>query len=547
MRNSTEQRPGAQGRDEATTQRSIEPPPFDLEVAKLTDVGRVRSHNEDYVDYYIPSDPHQRALKGSIYLVADGMGGHQAGEVASREAVEWTMGQYYADTAHDVPTSLVRAIRMANARLFEQAQSDPDKGGMGSTLVAAVIVGQKVYIANVGDSRAYLINARGVMQITEDHSWVEEQVRAKLLTPEQARRHPQRNLVTRALGSKSDVEVDLFEGELEAGDTLLLCSDGLTGRVEDPELAAIALQYPAQEAARQLVALANERGGNDNISVLIVNARQEAITVPAPALAPSKKERRSRSVLVPALVGMAAVLALAVVGWLGIRFIGPLLEGTSTPAIPPRVTASASPASPTGTTIPAGVISPTLEITPTPTVTLTLTPTATISPTITRTETAMSVASPQPTPTRRPPTATVQPTQPPQPTPSLLPPPVLQSPQDGAELRGIQTFRWEYAAPLGQGNAFEVLIWKEGDTDHNGAAEAVEAQEQSIDLDQVPQVKAGGVGKYFWSVVVIRRSDRKRLSAEASPRSFTYIGPPQEPKAPAKPTGPRPGDVTPHP
>lgn len=526
MRNSTEQRPGAQGRDEATTQRSIEPPPFDLEVAKLTDVGRVRSHNEDYVDYYIPSDPHQRALKGSIYLVADGMGGHQAGEVASREAVEWTMGQYYADTAHDVATSLVRAIRMANARLFEQAQSDADKGGMGSTLVAAVIVGQKVYIANVGDSRAYLINARGVTQITEDHSWVEEQVRAKLLTPEQARRHPQRNLVTRALGSKPDVQVDLFEGELEAGDTLLLCSDGLTGRVEDPELAAIALQYPAQEAARQLVALANERGGNDNISVLIVNARQEAVTVPAPALAPSKKERRSRSVLVPALVGMATVLALAVVGWLGIRFIGPLVEGTSTPAIPPRVTASAPPASPTGTSIPAGVISPTLELTPIPTVTWTLTPTATISPTVTGTETAMSVASPQPTPTRRPPTATVQPTQTPQPTPSPLPPPVLQSPQDGAELRGIQTFRWEYAAPLGQGNAFEVLIWKEGDTEHNGAAEAVEAHEQTIDLDQVPQVKVGGVGKYFWSVVVIRRSDRKRLSAEASPRSFTYIGPP---------------------
>ena len=526
MRNATERRPGTQGQDEATTQRSIEPPPFDLEVAKLTDVGRVRSHNEDYVDYYIPSDPHQQALKGSIYLVADGMGGHQAGEVASREAVEWTMGQYYADTTHDVPTSLVRAMRMANARLLEQAQSDPDKGGMGSTLVAAVIVGQKVFVANVGDSRAYLINARGVTQITEDHSWVEEQVRAKLLTPEQARRHPQRNLVTRALGSKPDVQVDLFEGELEAGDTLLLCSDGLTGRVEDPELAAIVLQYPAQEAARQLVALANERGGNDNISVLIVNARQEAITVPAPALIPSRKDRRPRSVLVPALVGVAAVLTLALLGWLGIRFITPLREGTPTPAVPPGVTTSASPVIPTGATIPAGVISPTLEVTPILIMTLTLTPTATISPTITGTETAMSVPSPQPPATRRPPTATVQPTHTPEPTPSPLPPPVLQSPQEGAELRGIQTFKWQYAAPLGQGNAFEVLIWKEGDTEHNGAAEAVEAQEQEIDLDQVPRVKAGGAGKYFWSVVVIRRSDRKRLSAEASPRSFTYTGPP---------------------
>lgn len=530
MRETTERRPGAQGREKTTTQQSVKPPPFDLEVAKLTDVGRMRSHNEDYVDYYIPSDPRQRALKGSIYLVADGMGGHQAGEVASREAVEWTMGQYYADPSHEVAASLVRSIRMANARLFDQAQSDPDKTGMGSTLVAAVIVGQKVYIANVGDSRAYLINARGVTQITEDHSWVEEQVRANLLTPEQARRHPQRNLVTRALGSKSDVQVDLFEGELEAGDTLLLCSDGLTGRVEDPELATIVLQYPAQEAARQLVALANERGGNDNISVLIVNARQEAITVPAPAFAPVRKEKRSGSILTPALVGMTAILALAFIGWLGLQFITPLLKGTPT-ATTPGITPSASPIySPmplTETLVPGGVISPTIGITPILTNTPTLTLTGTIGPTATETTTSVSLMAttgPPPTPTRRPSNPTAPPTHMPSPTPTLLPPPTLVSPQDGVELRGASTFRWEYPASLAPGHAFEVLIWKEGDNEHNGAAEVVETQEQTIDLDQVPQVKAGGVGKYSWSVVVIRKSDRRRLSAEASPRTFTYVG-----------------------
>jgi len=531
----------------ATVQRAAELPPFDFDVAKLTDVGRARPHNEDYVDYYIPPDPRQLARKGAIYLVADGMGGHQAGEVASRGVVELVIGQYYSDTTHDVGTSLVRAFRLANQQIHEQAQSDPAKGGMGSTLVAAVILGRKVYVANVGDSRAYLINARGTTQITEDHSWVEEQVRAKLLTPEQARRHPQRNLVTRALGSKPDVQVDLFEGELNAGDILLLCTDGLTGRAEDHEIADIMQQHPPQEAVRLLVALANERGGNDNISVLIVKAQREAVTVAAPVLVPAKKKVRStrKSFLVPALAGVAAVLVLVLGGLLGTGII-PLFGHTPTPQ--QTVTSVASPVATARTPL-----SPTVEATLLPTVTVTLslsptvTPTGTVSPTGTQPLTGPTAAlsstvvpsptvtlvpsatlrtmpaTPKPSKTPRPPTPTTTPTATPQPTASRQAP-TLVSPAAEAELQGRVTFKWEYPQlELGVANAFQVLIWREGETAHNGAADFVTTYEQTIDLAGVPAVH--GPGRYYWSVVVVRKSTGERVSDESVPRLFSYTGP----------------------
>ena len=165
-------------------------PALDLEIAKLSDTGQSRPHNEDYVGYFIPTDPQQLARKGAIYLVADGMGGHSAGEVASEAAVELAIGHYYSDPSDDVGTSLVNAFQEANRLIYEQAQADPSKSGMGTTLVAAVILGRKVYLANVGDSRAYLVNGRGITQISEDHSWVAEQMRAGLLTEKEARRHP---------------------------------------------------------------------------------------------------------------------------------------------------------------------------------------------------------------------------------------------------------------------------------------------------------------------------------------------------------------------
>jgi serine/threonine protein phosphatase PrpC len=344
-------------------------PPAEMQVAQLSDTGRARPHNEDYVDYYVPRDPQELTTKGGLYLVADGMGGHQAGEVASRAAVERVIDLYYRDVEHDVGTSLVRAIRAANRAVYEQAQADASKGGMGTTLVAAVVVGAKVYVASVGDSRAYLIGPGHISQITEDHSWVQEQVRAGLLTPEQARQHPQRNVVTRALGSKPAVEVDLFEGQIGEGDALLLCSDGLSGLVEDRELQSVVASQPPAEAVRTLVALANERGGTDNITVLIINNRPDltpaaapsaallaaSASSAAPAGAGRHKPRARRVPWLPILAGVAALLALLAAG---VFVILPLLKGTA-------ATATHTPTAPlpTGTGIQSPLATPVLPAT----------------------------------------------------------------------------------------------------------------------------------------------------------------------------------------
>jgi serine/threonine protein phosphatase PrpC len=262
-----------------------------LTYAQRSDTGRVRSHNEDAVGHLVPPDGRQRARKGLLFLVADGMGGHQAGEVASRQAIAVSTERYYADGSRDVATSLLRALRAANRAIYEQAQSDPSKAGMGTTLVAAAIVADKVYVANVGDSRAYVLGEQGIAQVTDDHSWVSEQVRAGLLAPDQARGHPQRNLVTRALGTRPTVEIDVFEGSIAPGDVVLLCSDGLTNLLEDEEIAAILREQPAREAAQSLVEAANGRGGTDNITVVVVGAARETAGGEAAKSRPAWLER----------------------------------------------------------------------------------------------------------------------------------------------------------------------------------------------------------------------------------------------------------------
>ncbi|MGQ9600984.1 MAG: Stp1/IreP family PP2C-type Ser/Thr phosphatase, partial [Anaerolineae bacterium] len=361
-------------------------PPLDLAVASLTDTGRSRSHNEDYVSYYLPPDPRQQARKGTIYLVADGMGGHNAGEVASQGAVELVIGQYYSDTTHDIPTSLMRAFHAANQQIYRWAQADPARSGMATTLVAAVILQRQVFIASVGDSRAYLIRNSQIAQITRDHSWVEEQVQAGLITADQARRHPQRNVVTRALGAKPSVEVDLFEGEIAEGDLLVLCTDGLTSHIEDAEIAAIVQQRPPVEAAQWLVAQANERGGSDNISVLIISARK-AVPASVTVAAPSKPIRAAR--LIPVLVGIAAVLVgvAALLAGMGImhkksaatataQVLAQLIASPTEPSISPSLPLTTTTSPPAGTAIsligaeaapPSGPPTPTLAPIPTPT------------------------------------------------------------------------------------------------------------------------------------------------------------------------------------
>ncbi len=273
--------------------------PVELQVAELSVVGRVRTNNEDCVDSHMPSVPRLIAQRGSLFIVADGMGGHNAGEIASRLAVDTIIEEYYADASPPspalsgveglggaeggrIPASLTRAIEAANRVIHQQARENPTQEGMGTTVVAAVVRGQELHIANVGDSRAYFIHGgeavstSKIEQLTWDHSWVAEQVRAGILTPEQARNHPQGSLLTRSLGLYAGVEVDLFRRTLEEGDIILLCSDGLTGHIEDAEIKEIASKYPPQPAVKRLVKLANARGGSDNISVIVVKVGNRA-------------------------------------------------------------------------------------------------------------------------------------------------------------------------------------------------------------------------------------------------------------------------------
>ncbi len=255
-------------------ERSVLSKQLRLEPAQLTDVGRKRPHNEDNMAYVIPKDPVAMARKGALFIVADGMGGHAAGEVASEIAVDTVSKAYYQDDSDDVLTSLVYAIKRANTLIHQRAAENMLSSGMGTTCVAAVLRGSTAYIANVGDSRAYFIHNGQVRQVSQDHSWVAEQVRAGLLTNDQARSHAQRNVITRSLGTQPDVEIDTFAEHLEIGDFVVLCSDGLSGLITDSDLLAIVSQYQPQESVYHLVERANENGGPDNITVIVARIQE---------------------------------------------------------------------------------------------------------------------------------------------------------------------------------------------------------------------------------------------------------------------------------
>lgn len=231
----------------------------------ITDIGKRRSMNEDCV--YASDQPVGNLP--NLLIVADGMGGHNAGELASRFTVE-SIVDYIGKAAEDRPIPLLSyAIHHANENVIEKAKTDKSLEGMGTTVVAATIQGSYLYVANVGDSRLYLID-KNITQITRDHSLVEEMIRVGELKREEARTHPDRNVITRAIGVKEPVRIDFFDMKLEKGDIILLCSDGLTNMVEDRDILKIVKKSGSlKEAAGRLVTEANKNGGKDNISVVL--------------------------------------------------------------------------------------------------------------------------------------------------------------------------------------------------------------------------------------------------------------------------------------
>jgi PPM family protein phosphatase len=226
-----------------------------------TDVGKTRDHNEDDYGY---GEGAQIERFGELLVVCDGMGGHASGEVASHLGVETIIAAYYGAAGEDRVAALRQAFEEANARIHVEG-----RGSMGTTGVAALLHHDALHVANVGDSRGYLVRNGELRQITRDHSLVSEQVAAGVITAEQARSLYYRNVITRALGYQPDVAVDMFRWPLQPGDVIVLCSDGLHGLVSDDEIARIATSEPLDEAVDRLVDLANERGGSDNITVLI--------------------------------------------------------------------------------------------------------------------------------------------------------------------------------------------------------------------------------------------------------------------------------------
>lgn len=239
--------------------------------AARTDVGVVRSGNEDT---YLMADDR------GLFIVADGMGGHAAGEVASEMAARLLAEAFRPARGmsdDELMAQMVAAIRSANAAIFERTLQEHDKRGMGTTVTALSLLPRRYLIGQVGDSRAYLLRGGTFTQVTKDHSYVQEQVDAGRLSPDEARVHPYANVITRCVGSNGDVVPDLFVGTLEAGDLLLLASDGLTGMMEDEDLQAILeAGGTLEDQVDRLIAEANRRGGLDNITVILVQIEEVA-------------------------------------------------------------------------------------------------------------------------------------------------------------------------------------------------------------------------------------------------------------------------------
>ncbi|MBV9583116.1 MAG: Stp1/IreP family PP2C-type Ser/Thr phosphatase [Chloroflexi bacterium] len=240
-----------------------------LSVGSCTDVGAVRTRNEDSLLVEPLESPEAQAY-GWLGIVADGLGGHRRGDLASQLAVQTTRQTFYQrPRGRSTGDRLRAAVERANTDIRRTGDESPATTEMASTITAAVIEATHLTVAQVGDSRGYLIRNSRLRQITHDHSLVDELVRSGELTPEQAAHHPNRNVITRALGTRTTVDVDIFEEGLHDDDVVVLCSDGLYRCVEESEIARSLVSEP-QAAAESLVALANHRGAPDNVSVIII-------------------------------------------------------------------------------------------------------------------------------------------------------------------------------------------------------------------------------------------------------------------------------------
>jgi serine/threonine protein phosphatase PrpC len=404
------------------TQRSLSLP---AEVWGATDVGREREGNEDAVYPHSGSDtfpfkpgPTALSQKGHLFVVADGVGGAQGGREASHWAIRVAAERYYDSLGPDLPAELQASVEAANVSLYEYLQS-VGKTGAGCTMVAAVVHGNELHVANVGDSRAYLIQNGQILQLTKDHTLTQQKIDRGIIGAHQAALDPDSSVLTRSMGAKSSVEVDLLSRPLRNGDTVLLCSDGLTDMVPDEKIAQLAARGSPKRATKRLIKAANKRGGYDNISVIVARIGKRPA---AGGVVWMDVLRRFAGRQKAILVGLGA-LTVIVVGVL----LGWTMYGVLNQPDPTLVPTSAPLEQPTTTTAPTvGAVTPDQ---PTDTVPLSA-PTSTLRPTNTPTPTPSQHLPKTDTPTPVP--AFVTPTNVPQPPVATDPPPVATDPPPAA-------------------------------------------------------------------------------------------------------------------
>ena len=241
-----------------------------ISVAAKTDLGRVRENNEDKFEFFIPSDPASLATRGMIFLVCDGMGGHAAGQIASELACKTFIDVYLHHPSSEPTVAMSSAVAAANRFVLDNSRAFPDRKGMGTTLSGLVLIQNRAYTVQLGDSRIYRLRDGAITPLTVDHTWVEEALREGIIQPEEAETHPYRHVLLRAIGAEESVNPEITPIDLAVGDVFLLCSDGLTNHVSDETMGSVLSSHGLAEAAWTLVGLALQGGGSDNTTVLLV-------------------------------------------------------------------------------------------------------------------------------------------------------------------------------------------------------------------------------------------------------------------------------------
>ncbi|MFZ2488253.1 MAG: PP2C family serine/threonine-protein phosphatase [Anaerolineae bacterium] len=548
-------------------------------IGTATDPGRVGKNNEDAWAVFQADLQQGAALQlVQVAVVADGIGGNNAGEIASKIAVEKVELIMRSMRDLPIPARMARALQLANQEIYNTGQNSSATAGMGSTMVMAAIVDDWLYVAHVGDSRAYLLRNGVVHRLTLDHTWAQEAIDIGRLSPEAARVHPNRNVIKRYLGVDETLTVDhciidinqvtqhhelaggwplVEQLRLLPGDTLLLCSDGLTDELTDPEVQAVMQKYEPQMAAEQLVAMANAHGGRDNITVVVLRVPGGA----APAATPVAAARTGQKSRLPLLLGLVTVgLLAAIAAFMALRPAPPVAQPgaavavtvapTHTPLPTAESTAASTPAAATLVSAPTATANvamaagratstpiPTFTSTPTPTATslpptpTPLPPTPTLRPNVTATATGLPAASTLSAPTASPVSAgTVQ--------------GALLQPGDGETVVGDVRFSWritEGELPAGMG--YEVFFYRAGQDllrDGFGLAQPTRGNELTVNLTTLDDNANYPLapGDYLWGIRLSPVAGGNATRVVVAGRRLTYQRASSQPPPPVTlPTG----------